>query len=197
MPEFESSTSLSPEQEFARTALIAVTPDATVGPFVARVDEGDHVASYRFETTMAGYPGWNWTVTIAHLPDAEPTVVETELVPADGALLAPDWVPWSERMDDYRAAQLALGEAVAESDAALESADSDDEDDDDDIDDFSGALHGGDLDGVDIDELDVATVGVDEGDQPESETDSAGEEPPLVPVRRQRVRKEQQNDQGE
>lgn len=190
---------LSSAQEFARAALVVVTPESTIGSFSGEVDEGDHVVSYRFETTMPGYPGWQWMVTIARLPDADPTVVETELMPAEGALLAPDWVPWSERMEDYRAAQLALGEAAAaDSDSDSDDAtDSVDDDDDDDDDDFSGALHGGDLDGVDIDELDVPAVGVDEGDEAEAEADSAREEPPLVPARRKRVRKEQQNDQGE
>ena len=54
---------------------------------------------------MAGYPGWHWTVSVAELPDAAPTVLEAELLPGDGSLLAPDWIPWSERLDDYRAAR--------------------------------------------------------------------------------------------
>jgi hypothetical protein len=187
--------SLTQAQTFARTALVAVTPDATIGAFAREVDEGDSVMSYLFETTMPGYPGWNWTVTIAHLPDAEPTVVETELTPAEGALLAPDWVPWSERMEDYRAAQLALGEAAA---AELESGESDDDDDDDDDDDFgSDVLHSGDLDGVDIDELDVPSDAVDENDDAEDEPDAAHDEPPQVPARRQRARKAQQNNKGD
>ena len=114
-------------------------------------------------------------------------------------------------MDDYRAAQLALGEAALESD--------DDDDDDDDEDAFgSDNLHGGDLDGVDIDEIDdlgdvVIEFGdevpelvegsgafelqVDERDQPESEGDSGSENPPRVPRRRKRASKEQQNNQGD
>src|SRR5471032_84177 len=117
----------------------------------------DYVVTYRFANTQSGYPGWNWTIAIARLPDEEPTIVESELLPSDGALLAPDWVPWSDRMDDYRAAQLALGEAAS---------DSDDDDDDDDDDDVFGSdtLHGGDLDGVDIDEIDDDSEGLDELD---------------------------------
>ena len=55
-----------------------------------------------FAATMAGYPGWHWTVSVAELPGEEPTVLEAELLPGDGALLAPDWVPWSERLEDYK-----------------------------------------------------------------------------------------------
>ena len=211
---------LSEGQRFALSALLEVTPPPTVGEFVGETDEGDYVVTYRFATTLPGYPGWNWTIAIAHIPDDEPTVVESELLPADGALLAPDWIPWSERMDDYRAAQLALGEAAADSD-------DDDDDDEDDDDDLFGSdnLHGGDLDGVDIDEIDddseelieiddeltpeaeivedyVQGLGtpelqVDESDQAESEGNSGSENPPRVPRRRKRASKEQQDNQGD
>jgi hypothetical protein len=165
---------LTEEQVFARRALLEVTPEATIGSLTGEVDEGDHVRSYLFETTMPGYPGWNWTVTIAHLPDEHPTVVETELTPADGALLAPEWVPWSERMEDYRAAQLALGEAAAAELASAESSDddSDDDDDDDDDDDFgSDVLHSGDLDGVDIEELDADALDAESSDVDDDDSD--------------------------
>ena len=194
---------LTDGQKFALSALLEVQPPSTVGEFVSETDERDHVVTYRFATTMAGYPGWNWTIAVAHLPDEEPTIVESELLPAEGALLAPDWVPWSDRMDDYRAAQLALGES-----------ESDEDDDDDDDEDALGSdtLHGGDLDGVDIDEIDddsdavdelgEAELGaleleVDEGDQPEPEGDSGSEDPPRVPRRRKRASKEQQDNQGD
>jgi hypothetical protein len=211
--------SLTDPQKFALSALLEVQSPSTVGDFVSETDEGDYVVTYRFATTMPGYPGWNWAVAVAHLPEAEPTIVESELLPADGALLAPDWVPWSDRMDDYRAAQLALGDAAEESD--------DDDDDDDDDEDALGSdtLHGGDLDGVDIDELDdepadavddltvvdpepVAVpepvegsgpfdLQVDERDQAESEGDSGSENPPRVPRRGKRASKEQQDNQGD
>lgn len=153
--------SLSRAQKFALSALLEVQPPATVGEFVGETDEGDYVTSYRFATTLPGYPGWVWTVTVADLPDEHPTVVESELLPAEGALLAPDWVPWSERMEEYRAAQAALGETEGDEDPDAEDDDDlddeldDDDDDDDDEDDLLGSdnLHGGDLDGVDIDEL--------------------------------------------
>lgn len=195
-------------QDFAREALLEVTPESTIGPFVGSVDNGDDVTTFQFGTTMTGYPGWQWTITIAHLPGEEPTVVESELTPAEGALLAPDWVPWSERMEDYRAAQAAAAEAgeVVEVDGDVD--DSDDDDDDDDDDEFgSELLHGGDLDGVDIDEIDESTLGleelellpvqVDEGEKPEAETDSGSKNPPRVARSRKRPSKEQQNEQGD
>jgi hypothetical protein len=196
---------LSEAQKFALVALLEVQAPSTVGDFVGETDEGDYVVTYRFATRLSGYPGWNWAIAVAHLPEDAPTIVESELLPADGALLAPDWVPWADRMDDYRAAQLALGEAGSESD----DGEDDDDDDDDDEDAFgSDTLHGGDLDGVDIDEIDDSVpelvegsgtleLQVDEGDQPESEGDSGSEDPPRVARRRKRASKEQQNNQGD
>jgi hypothetical protein len=216
MPDSRMLDDLTDAQRFALTALLDVQPAATVGDFVGESDEGDYVTSYRFATTLPGYPGWNWTVSIADLPDEHPTVVESELLPAEGALLAPDWVPWSERMDEYRAAQLALGEAAAEELAAL---DGDDDDSDDDDDEFgSDNLHSGDLDGVDIDELDESVpepvpelvegvegvepvedlgpldLDVDEPDQPKTKRNSRSKNPPRVASSRKRTGKEQQQD---
>ena len=124
---------LSERQLLAKAALLEITEASTVGAPAGEVDEGDGVVTYLFETTQPGYPGWKWTVTVAQVEGSEPTVLETELTPAEGALLAPDWVPWSDRMDDYRAAQIALGEAEATDDD--ESDDEDDVDDDDESDD--------------------------------------------------------------
>ncbi len=153
----------------ARAALLEVTPAQTVGSVLGHVVEDEHVLTVLFAADLAGYPGWRWSVTIARVDDAAPTVLETELMPGDTALLAPEWVPWSERLADYRAAQEAIaaaaaeaGEGDAESDDGLsddgideEELDLDDEyeddldldhdDDDDTVDEF---------DGVDIDALD-------------------------------------------
>ena len=92
--------------DLARAALLEITPEATIGPVVGHVVEGEHVLSLLFECTMLGYPGWHWTVSLARVDaDADPVVLETELLPGEQALLAPDWVPWSERLAEYQAAQ--------------------------------------------------------------------------------------------
>lgn len=179
-------------REIARAGLLEITPASTIGDAAGEIDEGDGVISYQFETLMDGYPGWKWTVSVAQVDDSEPTVLETELIPAEGALLAPEWVPWSDRMDDYRAAQIALGEVVEddesdddsddddseddddESDESDESDDdSDDDDSEDDDDDVRPVLHAGDLDGVDIDEIDVSALGADSDDDSDSDDDDS------------------------
>lgn len=157
----------SPYEDLARTALLEITPASTVGEYVGTTDEGDGVVSVLFASAMPGYPDWKWTVSVAHVQGEQPTVLETELMPAEGALLAPDWVPWSDRLADYKAAQDAResGEsdddefADDESDDDEEIEDEDDSDEELEIDDEldeddvlgNDVLHGGDLDGVDID----------------------------------------------
>ncbi len=91
--------------DLAREALLEVTPESTVGAPVGTVDEGDGVVSVLFANRLPGYPGWRWTVSVAKVGDDEPTVLEVELMPGDGSLVAPEWVPWSERLAEYRAAQ--------------------------------------------------------------------------------------------
>lgn len=165
--------------DLARAALAEVTPAATVGDPVDFVVEDGGVVSLRFANTLPGYPGWLWTVSVAVVEGAEPTVLEVELMPADGALLAPDWVPWAVRLAEYQAAQTAA--AAEESDGTEDDLDDDadelDEDDDldeddlddDELDDQVSRTHAGDVDGVDIDELDEAPD--DESDDDESESD--------------------------
>lgn len=134
--------------ELARGALLEITPEATVGSPVGTVDEGDGVVSVLFANRMPGYPGWRWTVSIAHVEGDEPTVLEVELMPGDGSLLAPEWVPWSERLADYRAAQDDEGDEESDED------EDDDEDDDFDADDDDDESDDEDDDESDVDDDD-------------------------------------------
>jgi hypothetical protein len=171
--------------DVAYAALLEITPVETIGDPAGEVDEVDGVVSVLFECAMPGYPGWKWTVSVASLDDAEPSVLEVELMPAEGALLSPDWVPWSDRLAEYKAAQIAAGEEVDDSDDTDEpdddaddeeaddetdddesddedSDDDDDDDEDDDDDHVIHVVHGGDVDGIDIDELDLPEPELDQ-----------------------------------
>ncbi|WP_309065319.1 DUF3027 domain-containing protein [Microbacterium sp.] len=167
-------------RELALAALHEITPATTVGPFAGHVVEDSGAVSLRFQNRLPGYPGWFWTVTVAQVDDAEPTVLEAELMPGDGALLAPEWVPWVERLAEYRAHQAELAEqsaaegAEGADDVAVDELDADeldvDElDVDDDEDGEPDLLHAGDLDGVDIDELDESSHDDSDGDTSEEE----------------------------
>lgn len=147
--------------DLALAALHEITPAATVGAPVGHTIEDDGVVSLRFQNLQPGYPSWFWTVSLAVVDGSEPTVLEVELLPGEGALLAPDWVPWAERLADYQAAQAAAAEAAGDEgddEESLDDLDELDELDDLDASDFdedgSPILHAGDVDGVDIDSLD-------------------------------------------
>jgi hypothetical protein len=147
--------------DLALAALHEVTPADTVGAPAGHLVEQDGVVSLCFDTLLAGYPGWHWTVSLAAVDDAEPTVLEVELLPGDGALLAPEWVPWSVRLEEYKSAQAAAG---ADDDEDADDREPGDEESDDELEeevdeedfdaDGSPLLHSGDIDGVDVDAAD-------------------------------------------
>ncbi|WP_342779845.1 DUF3027 domain-containing protein [Lacisediminihabitans profunda] len=185
--------------ELGRTALLEITSAASVGAPAGSIDLGDGVVTVYFDSLLAGYPGWRWTVSIAHV-DGEASALETELTPGDDALLSPAWIPWVDRLADLQVAE--DGFEADDSDDDDDDEDEDEDEDDDDDDDLgSDVLHGGDLDGVDIDEavdpelgnslddhiedddeleLGVAPVGVEDSDESEGDSDDAGPEPEAV-----------------
>lgn len=169
-PEQSVDERLTGAHDLALAALREITPADTVGPAAGYTAEDDGAVSLRFHTRLSGYPGWFWTVSVAVVDGADPTVLEVELLPGDGALLAPDWVPWATRLAEYQAAQVAAAAIDEDDDEDLDD-DEDDTDDeaDDDEDEPKARFHAGDLDGVDIDELDADHP--DEADDHPDETD--------------------------
>ncbi|SDP00327.1 Protein of unknown function [Microbacterium sp. ru370.1] len=171
---------LTGAHDLALAALHEITAADTVGPAAGYTLEEDGVVSLRFHTRLSGYPGWFWTVSVAVVEESDPTVLEVELLPGDGALLAPDWVPWATRLAEYQAAQAAAAAAGAAEDADDEDAEDedaeDDTDDDDDEDEPKARFHAGDLDGVDIDELDADRSAGDESDDDDSDDDESDDD---------------------
>ena len=85
--------------EQARAAALEVAGPDEVGEHLGAAAEGERVTVHRFASTHRGYRGWEWTVVLARVPRARvATVSEVVLLPGDGALLAPAWVPWSDRI---------------------------------------------------------------------------------------------------
>lgn len=126
--------------DLAYAALLEITPATTVGDPIGMADNGDGVFSLHFACRIAGYPGWHWTVSLASVGGAAPTVLEAELLPGEGALLAPDWLPWSDRLAEWTAQQDdgdddPDDDDEAEDDEAGDDDSHDDETDDDETDD--------------------------------------------------------------
>ena len=186
------------QKDFARTALIEATSKSKVGNFIEVIDEGENVASYLFENNQKGYVGWRWSVTIFQANSNEPaTVSEIVLMPGPDSLVAPDWVPWSERLADYKALQLELEkQAALEAEEAEESDDDADldveEDDADDLDAEDDESESNDSESESLEsqsaeqptESESAVSDLEEGEDAENDSENTGRKPPRFLRRR-------------
>lgn len=88
--------------QMARAVAVEVAGSAVgahLGARVAGPGEDGPVVTHAFATTDPAYVGWQWAVTVARAEGGgQVTVDEVVLLPGDGALLAPAWVPWNERV---------------------------------------------------------------------------------------------------
>lgn len=152
-------------QEFARKAALESAPANTLGQFIELIEEEPSVYTFLFETKQKGYVGWRWSVTVFEGADG-PTVSEVLLMPGEDSLVAPNWIPWSERLADWKALQAELErQAAEEAELAAEGAEDEDASDDEDDDDVS------DVDPASVDDSDVS-----DDDEFESETDGSDDE---------------------
>lgn len=70
-----------------------------IGDHIGVTADDTRVVTHLFECRLPGYRGWRWAVTVARASRARTvTLDETVLLPGPDALLAPEWVPWHERL---------------------------------------------------------------------------------------------------
>jgi len=70
-----------------------------VGEHLGMTADGERIVTHYFTARERGYIGWRWAVTVTRASRSKQvTVDETVLLPGDGAILAPRWLPWSERI---------------------------------------------------------------------------------------------------
>jgi hypothetical protein len=94
----------------AREAVAEAAGAAAVGDHVGVQAEGERIVTHLFDCADPAYTGWRWAVTVGRAPRAKiVTVSETVLLPGPGALLAPDWVPWHDRL---RPGDLGVGDLL-------------------------------------------------------------------------------------
>lgn len=85
--------------DVAREAVEEVATPGTVGAHLEAVADADRVVTHFFECLEPAYRGWRWATTVARAARAKSvTLDETVLVPGQDALLAPEWLPWNERL---------------------------------------------------------------------------------------------------
>lgn len=85
--------------DLARAAAEEAAAPGVVGEHAGFESDGDRVVTHFFECKEFGYRGWRWAVTVARASRAKlVTLDEVVLLPGPDSLLAPEWVPWSERL---------------------------------------------------------------------------------------------------
>lgn len=83
----------------ARAAAIELAGEDKVGEHASFVLEDVRLGTHRFVCTDPGYRGWCWAVTLARVPRGRvATICEVVLQPGDDSLLAPDWIPYAQRL---------------------------------------------------------------------------------------------------
>jgi hypothetical protein len=83
----------------ARAAIVDLVDAADVGDHLGHVVEDDRVVTHSFACLRAGYVGWHWAVTVARAPRMKTvTVDEVVLLPGQDAIVAPEWLPYRDRI---------------------------------------------------------------------------------------------------
>lgn len=110
------STRKEPDQacaeavDLARAAAEDAAGVVGVGEHNGVIAEAERVVTHLFDCLDLAYTGWQWAITVVRAPRAKlVTVSEIVLVPGPGALLAPAWVPWHERL---RPGDLGVGDLM-------------------------------------------------------------------------------------
>ncbi|WP_018134338.1 DUF3027 domain-containing protein [Acaricomes phytoseiuli] len=106
---------LAASVDAARQGIGEIVREEHIGAHLAVKSEGERVATQLFECTLPGYRGWQWFAVLARAPRAkEATVSEVGLLPSADSVLAPEWVPWSERIRPEDALPDTAADAVEE-----------------------------------------------------------------------------------
>ncbi|MEC5200900.1 hypothetical protein RCH21_003154 [Arthrobacter sp. PL16] len=95
----KSDAVLEAAVERARSAVLEVAPESQIGRHVSAVIEGERLVTHRFEAFLPGYGGWQWYASVARVARSKDvTVCEVGLLPSAASLVAPEWLPWSQRV---------------------------------------------------------------------------------------------------
>jgi hypothetical protein len=96
--------------EVARAAAVEEAGEHEVGEYVGAEAEDEASVTHLFDADRPGYRGWRWAVTVAGADlETEVTVSEVVLLPGPDALVAPEWIPWQQRV---QAGDLGVGDLM-------------------------------------------------------------------------------------
>lgn len=106
----QASAALVNAVPLAQAAAAEAAEGEEVGGHVGTAVEDPSAVTHFFEAAHPGYTGWRWAVTVSQAGGEEPvTVSEVVLLPGPQALVAPDWVPWNQRV---KAGDLGVGDLL-------------------------------------------------------------------------------------
>jgi hypothetical protein len=95
--------------DVARAAAVEELGGA-VGEHLGAVSDGDRLVTHLFACLDDGYRGWTWGVQVVRAARAKDVTVNgVYRLPGAGAMLAPPWVPWAERV---RPGDLGVGDLL-------------------------------------------------------------------------------------
>ncbi|KRE63262.1 hypothetical protein ASG92_19800 [Arthrobacter sp. Soil736] len=109
--------------DVARAAVEGIAKASEIGEHLAARTEGDRVVTHLFESRLPGYGGWQWYAVLTRNSRSKViTVNELGLLPSEDSILAPEWVPWAERVRPEDAREEDVSEDTAPEDSAAEEA---------------------------------------------------------------------------
>ena len=99
-PEAKRDAVLVAAVDVARAAAVEEAGADVVGDHLGVVMEDERLATHTFACLNPAYAGWAWAVTVTRAPRLKSvTVSDVVLLPGPDAIIAPSWVPWSERVE--------------------------------------------------------------------------------------------------
>jgi hypothetical protein len=96
--------------DVARAAVVDEMGAENVGEHLAVEADAERVATHLFADLTPAYRGWQWGVQVSRAARASSVTINgVYRLPGPGAILAPPWVPWSERL---RPGDLGVGDLL-------------------------------------------------------------------------------------
>lgn len=180
------------QKNLAKSALVENAGIKNVGNFIGVTEIDKGLATFLFENNQKGYVGWRWSVTIFQDKKNQPaTVSEIVLLPGDDSLIAPDWVPWSERLSDYKALQIEL-----EKQAALDALEDESDEDTDEDSSSASAEESDKKEPEDLEDVELPVSNLEEGEDAQDDPEDTGRKPPRFLRRRKGLKIKKARGQG-
>lgn len=174
----------------ATETLKEVLDEGSFGELISSEDIAKGV-ELKFKCLMPGYTDWHWQVTLSKVTvKSAPTVSEINLLANDDSLVSPPWIPWAERLAEYRKARKEQREALQKTEGESEE-DSDDTWVDVDENRMDEPVE------VDLPELEPSDADVKKTHDAEADTNDRGVKPPAKTTRAKRVKKTENHDKDE